>query len=316
MNEGPTITAAIGDKSQLPQERKLVSDWQDGDGVLYYVIGSKYSPMLVVSLYSVRQHYAGPVCLVVGDEAAQEIADLCMADDRLQPLQIVRHDMPKGGGKGLQHANKSRLFELSPFDRTVFLDADTLVVGPFNELLPREGTEEIRLTRYSDWVTTGGKIGGRIERYRDLLPEKVALMRGHEYPAINTGIYGFTKDSIAYFAEHRRLCELHPIFMSDELVAQLIFIDYPHLILDCRWNYSPVYPPKTLPELGNDIRIWHFHGFSHAKIGKADAKGWSIWKPYYERCVAENIACIADWTPGDDKRLRDRLLTRGEQNDR
>lgn len=279
----------------------LVSQFGDGDGVVYMLTGSRPGVQLVVSLMTLRRHYHGPVCLLIGDAEAACIVDRIVAGERLEgfPTECREWNAPVGGGKGLQHANKANLLDLSPFTRTIFLDADTTIHGPFNELLPRAGTEEVRLTQFSEWVSSGHRISGRLEQYRDLLPREVALAQSNTYPAINTGTFGFSTLSRRYFAELKRVCSEKPVFMADELAAQLIFVGYPHCVLDDRWNHSCLYGTR-LGRDESDVRIWHWHGQKHVR---ADS-GKRIWVPLFMEAWDRNISGIREWAPAGDRQLR------------
>lgn len=274
-----------------------LDQWRSGDGVVYMLTGTKHAPMLAVSLLSLRTHYVGPVAIIAGDPSAEPIVRQIASDRRLGDIEVIVWDAPVGGGKGLQHANKVNLIDLSPFDRTVFLDADTMVTGSIVKMLPRAGTEEVRLTQMADWVTTGTIISKRINAWRDVLRSKVSLMSGIAYPAINTGVFGFTKLSTRYFDALKKYVAMQPTFMCDEIVAQLIFVDFPHVIMPHIYNYSCRFSPEVTPV--EDARVIHFHGMKHVKT----TIGLTQWVPLYDEACESNIGCIRDWTPAKDKRL-------------
>jgi hypothetical protein len=213
-------------------------------------------------------------------------------------LELVRWKAPtrrtSGFKSGTQYANKCEMGRLSPFDRSVFLDADTLVVGDISDAFPREGTEEVRLTWFADWWTTDRRIAGRIEPWRSVALREVARALANKMPAINTGVIGFTSMSTKWFDAWREMTLKNVGFICDEIAAQLIFPDHPHCVLDERWNASPVYSVDGdgKPLRHEDIRIWHGHGFKFMKkpIGR------SIWFPVYDKAVAQGIARIDEWT--------------------
>lgn len=290
-------------------------------GVTYMLVGAKHGVQLAISLWSLRSYYDGPVALIVGNDAAQEIAERLCQDPRAQPIEMIRWDAPVGGGKGLQHCNKTHIHRLSPFEEWVFLDCDTLVTGGINQLFPREGTEEIVLTHFANWRSNDDKIKRRTEKYRELVPTLVARSHGNGYPAINTGTFGMSRRSRKYVRSWKRLSHRMPTFMCDELVAQLIFLDFPHRVLDERWNCCPVY---SLPRFGpdterfNDVRIWHGHGwkFIKRKAGREHqpTAGNQIWLPWYDDAVRQNFGGLADWTPGADGKLNRLLQQRAEHH--
>lgn len=207
-----------------------------GDGFAYMLVGDKHAVQLVVSLYSLRSFWRGPVALIVGDDAALNVARLCQLDARLGPVQVVTWEAPRGGGKGLQHANKTYIGELTPFDRTAFLDADTLITGDPTDLFPRADSDEIRLTRFANWLSNERPVWRRVEGYRKLCPTLVDRAQFQPLPAINTGTFGISTRATDYLLTWAHYSRTLPIFMSDELVAQIIFPDFPHTILDERWN--------------------------------------------------------------------------------
>jgi len=270
-------------------------------GVCYMLTGAKHGAQLAVAIYGLRKVYDGPVALISGNDAAHEICDRIRDDPRAGHIDPVQWEAPVGGGKGLQHCNKTRITELMPYDEAVFLDCDTLVVGPFAELWPRTGTEEIVLTQFAQWKSNDRKIKGRTEHWREFAPAQVARMHAHPYPAINTGTFGISKKSTKFVAKWRELTEKRPSFMCDELAAQLLYVEHPHRVLDERWNCSPIFsynrygPPKD-----GDVRVWHGHGWKFI----TRPQGWQIWHPYYEAAVAQGFAKLGDWAPLVDRKLR------------
>lgn len=277
-------------------------------GVVYMLVGAKHGAQLAVAVYALRKLYDGPVALITGNTEADQIADAIALDPRSGPIDRVRWKAPVGGGKGLQHCNKTRVTDLMPYDEAVFLDCDTLVVGPFDELWPRHGTEEVVLTQFANWHSNDRKIKNRTEPWREILPAQVARSQGVKYPAINTGTFGITKKSTRYVEKWRQASEARPSFMCDELVAQLIFPDFPHRVLDERWNCSPIFshhrygPPKDA-----DVRIWHGHGWKFISRPQGNA----IWMPYYHAAVAQQFAQLGEWATTVDKRLRNKVQENG-----
>lgn len=271
-----------------------------GDGFVYMLTGAKHGPQLVVSLASLRDYWSGNVAIIAGDDAAAEVAARCANDGRLGPTHVVCWTAPRGGGKGLQHANKTFLGTLSPFDRTAFLDADTLVTGDPTDLFPDWDNGEVRLSQFSIWKSNERPVKGRVEIYRELAPAAVERAQTQPLPAINTGTLGFSRNSVPFLLAWGQLAQALPRFMSDELVAQIIFPDYPHTILDERWNCSPIFSWKRYaPPQDRDVRIWHGHGWKFI----SRSTGRQIWWPVYLRCLNDNIARLAEWTPGADRRL-------------
>lgn len=270
-------------------------------GVCYMLTGAKHGAQLAVGVYALRLRYHGPVALIAGNEAGERICRLIDEDPRSGDTTVIRWDAPTGGGKGLQHCNKTRLTELMPFQEAVFLDCDTLVVGDFEQLFPRRGTEEVVLTQFADWWSNGRKIKARTEPYREVLPVEVARCQAARYPAINTGTFGISKRSKAYVRRWQEGSQARPKFMCDELVAQVIFPDFPHRVLGEIFNCSPIFSwPRHGPPCDANVRIWHGHGWKFI----TRPQGRAIWMPYYEAAVHHGFARLGEWATEADGKLR------------
>jgi hypothetical protein len=248
------------------------------------------------------KHWDGPIAVVAGDEEARRVVSWLKADNRMDRVDVIHWEAKGKGTKGGQQYNKTLLPDVSPFDNTVFLDTDTLVVGDFTDLFPAENTEQIRITRFADWITTGKKVRKRILGWADVLPSEARLMTRVSYPAINTGTMGWTKKSTKFVKEWQEKTAVHKKFMCDEIVCQLIFYRYPHCVLDDRWNASPPYSYSRLKKTGklSDVRIWHGHGWKFIK----NKNGRKVWMPHYHAAVEDNFGTLAEWAPHHDTKLK------------
>jgi hypothetical protein len=81
-------------------------------------------------------------------------------------------------------------------------------------------------------------------------------------------------------------------FICDEIALQLLLTEYPHYLLDCRYNCSPVYAADT-----DDVRVWHFHGNKHLRGGAA----CEAWLAFFKECARDDVAGLADWIPADHR---------------
>ena len=268
-------------------------------GVLYLLAGKKHWNHFVVSLVSLKNHWDGPVCIACADDEALQMYQW-VKDDGAFP-EVIKVDIRDDfhNRRNGAYLVKTRMIDYSPFDKTVFLDADTLVVGSIEDIFPQGS--EVRLTQFSDWVTTGKKMSKRIDHWKELLPDEVAHMQAHAYPAINTGVLGFSKKSTEFSEKWQEVSEQLVRFMVDELVAQLIYPEFLHTVLSDRYNASPVYSKSPY----DDVRVWHGHG---GKMHKNE-RGRKLWYPVFEAVLGENYANIQEWWtapryPGKDYKLK------------
>jgi len=106
------------------------------NGVVYYVSGMSYLEPLYVSVWSLRQYYTGLVCVFatsdvycIVKEGLEDLVDTQLIADA-QDTDPTRRDKPTV----FQCVNKCFAASQSPFDKTVFLDCDTLIESNIDEL--------------------------------------------------------------------------------------------------------------------------------------------------------------------------------------
>lgn len=265
------------------------------DGVLLWSVGLRHREHFITCLLSLRDHWTHGVAVVVGDRAARDLAESCRARFDLRIIDFDYAALTARHRRNSHYLAKTYLCDKSPFDRTVFVDLDTLTCGDIDPVFPEDG--EIVLTRFAEWTTNAGPhMPGRVGSWANVCPYEAKLMLRKPYPAINTGVFGFDRDCGDFMREWQRTTEKNVVFMADELAAQLMYIHFRNRVLDDRFNWSVVYSKDN-----EDARVRHGHGF---KFFKKD-RGWSYWRPYFARACAENIAGIADWERS--KHLRNRL---------
>ena len=270
-------------------------DWPDDAGVLYLYIGHKHANHLAVSLMSLRDVYDGQVAILTDEATGEFLERYVTTDERLQPIDVVYFPYQQLG-RGSAYNAKTSMGDLSPFQRTVFLDADTLVVGDFSDMIPAANSEEVRFTQFAIWNTHQKTMVGRLNQWKHVLPHQVWLQLKDPIPAINTGVLGFSKLSKPFMDRWHVETAKNIGFICDEIAAQLLYPEYPHLLLDERWNCSPMHSAKRMgPHMGNtDERILHGHGKKFLKVKKPVRTTW--WLPSYKRAIDLNIASIRSWT--------------------
>lgn len=266
-------------------------------GVFFMLHGDKHAAVLATSVWSLRQHYAGPVAIAAGDEAGVRYAELIARDERAGPLTVVPWKF-QGGPRGSAYHAKTFMFDLSPFERTVFLDADTIVVGNFVEghgLYP-DG-EAVKVTQFADWVTSGKRMRGRILPWKDVAPIEVARQAYNPHPAINTGVLAFSRASAPFHKAWREMSARRLGFICDEIACQLMYADYPHEVLSDAYNWSPTYGKTPRAE----VKIIHCHGQGKHVKNPSHAKEWT---PVFADAYKADFAGLRSWAPAGDRHLR------------
>lgn len=298
-------------------------------GVIYQLSGTRHAPVLLVSLATLRRHWEGAVTIMVADPSADKLARKIAAphDADVKEFQALP-------GRNGAYVNKTRLWRFAPYRKCVFLDADTLVVGKIDEVFP-EGVEFVT-TSFGDWTSNGAcPVPKRIKKWQRFAPHLVADQLAQTYPALNTGVFGFsTKPACDAMEAWEQLTQKNPSFMCDEIAAQLLVWKFPHRILDDRFNCSPLFgsaptpgPREAMEAWGDekwarasrerrrhegvirgygDVRVWHAHGRKHLLEPIR-----SLWWPEFERLLEENVAGVREWMPAGDNRLAEFLGKRG-----
>ena len=264
-------------------------------GICYLLSGTKHAARLAVSLYSLRQHYAGPAAIITAERESHAIGETIAGDTRTNVIHLpVQTDDRRG--RNWSYLLKTRIQEFSPFEVTAFLDGDTLVRGPIDELFELPTPTHIVLTRFARWKTTGRRISKRIRSWSDTHPELVeaALAFG---PAVNTGVFSFSKQSAVFQRWYPMCKDGRGHFLLDETAMQLLLPHVPHRMLDDRFNCSVRYSDPDAP----DVRIVHFHGSKHLPPHT------DLWLEYYRQTCLADWGRITQWTPARDRRLKKHL---------
>ncbi len=283
-------------------------------GICYYNHGTKHLARLLVSLYSLRRHYSGPVTVLDTGESGGLVERIAGARGLGADVQTIPHEALR---RNSCYVAKAGLWRHSPYSTTVLLDADTVVArdpaGLFC-LVEASDSGGVVVTRFSDWVTTGSIVRGRIERWRGVrcpadnrgmlkslsADELVEASLEAPHAAINTGVICWAQEARGFLRDWERLtragwrCPL-----TDELAAQNLIRRYRHTLVDDRYNCSPIYGVNKSRAV-----IWHAHGSKHCqRADERGQEGHKIWWPVFAEVWRVNLAGVQQWAPAGDGAL-------------
>lgn len=266
-------------------------------GVTYMLNGRRIWTVATVSLMTLRDHYDGPVCLIIQDEASFEFSRLIVSDDRCGEVNIIQQDA-KLGTRNASYALKPSISRISPFESTVQMDADTAILGDFTAMFP-QGDEQAVVTAFGDWHTQGTIMSGRVRQWMDCARAEAEECLSQPYHAINTGVIGYRVGS-EFTEAWIEMTARRPKFICDEIAVQLLFPAFSQgrcKMYDDRFNWSPLYGATELEH----VRVAHFHGKKHTRD-----KAVPIWIPLWKRAITENWFGIAQWGADGhhDKKLK------------
>ena len=271
-------------------------------GILYFNQGSKCMIRLLVSLYSLRRHYKGAVTLVQSGKAPDWFLDA--ARHMGAKISLVNT-------KGLPPlVYKARMQDITPYDVTMFIDADTLVNAPVDEYFEKIKEHTFCTGAFASWKTTGGTISRRIKKFKSIAAELVpgALQYG---AAVNTGVFGFTKDA-AILPKWKKLTEdawRHQCSrIPDEVACQMLLPEFEHWLAPVEWGVSVKYGTTSL----EDAKIIHYHGRKHVHpFDLCDVWKQVYWQMYHELTLAKPYLHTELRQAHGDRRLTRYLKTIG-----
>jgi hypothetical protein len=284
----------------------------DGTGFLYFSHDTKHAVRLVVSLFSLRKHWDGPVA-IADTYQSRGIVDRILADGRLQVEALVRAPFRQLRRHSCYVA-KSSVWRCTPFARgTIMLDCDTMFVrspAGLVEIVEDERNAPVFVTRFSDWVTTGQLISKRLRQWDrvrcDGLNVRKLLKESLDSPhaAVNTGVVAWRAGELAaaeFLEDWERLAQAGArCSFTDELAAQLLLRKHKHTLLSERFNSSVLFSRERDREV-----IRHHHGSKHLR-----SEDGGLWLKHYEECLSLNIAGIREWTPAGDPALTEWMAAR------
>jgi hypothetical protein len=273
-------------------------------GVIVFNCGHKCLVRMIVFLRSLRKHYQGPVTVFLEGPHEQNLVD--SVRDTFKVDVVYR---PVSPSKSHALLRKIEICKDSPYNLSIVLDTDTIVVGDFTELFEAAKGHDLAICHFAGWDSSGGTISRRIKGYAPLKPEYIdaAVKYG---PAINCGVFAWRKDT-PIFDEWLPIADWGDtvipdgpnkkdrMYIADEVACQLLLPRYDVNVIGTRCNVSVLHDPNT-----PDPRIIHFHGKKHC----IEAQKCSIWIQEFIETLKENCCGIRKMVIEgqclEDKRLR------------
>jgi hypothetical protein len=272
-------------------------------GIIYYNHGSGCAARLVVSLYSLRSVYSDDIAVISDGDESNELCQK-MANDASLGIQVVKPNINVKLGRNHSYLAKCRLHEHTPFDVSLYIDADTIVKGDLTHLIPLAEENEFVVSQFSKWKSNGRMISRRIRDWQHIRPRdiKPALDFG---PAVNTGVMSFVKES-SFMKDWFRIARKgRGFFIPDETSCQLLLHRYPNKVVDWKNNASCRYDDVE----EESVKLIHYHGRKHCRAGDPMPFHGEKWVNLYREVFDKNIAGIQDWSPGGDRHLKRYLKT-------
>jgi len=256
--------------------------------VVYFNKGTKCLVRMALSIASLREvHKDIDVVVYNQGEAHPFLLDVC------ESFRTKIVTLPDSDDKPL--VSKVFMLKYLEHDHVVFLDADTLVLKPLDQLFSWTEEHGMVFVNFEDWFTRGKTIQGRIVGWRGLVKDAFIEQALNYGTAINTGVFGIKKN-------HPMIdvwCDLVPhgakrnLFIPDEISAQILIPSFPHYLAPKEYNRSARYGRRE------GAVVAHYHGRKH--VGKWELS--KVWRNFFW----EQKDKLAITDPLGDKVLADHM---------
>ena len=265
-------------------------------GVIVFNCGTKCLPRLIVCLRSLRKHYSGNLTVFL--EGPHDPRLVSGIRENFKADVVYREKSPSDSRALLR---KIEICRESPYDLTMVLDSDTVVVGDFTEIFEAAKGYDLAIPHFAGWSSSGGTISRRIKGYEPFKPDYIEAAINYG-PAINCGVFAWPKGT-PIFDEWLPIAkwgdDTAHIYIADEVACQLLLPRYNVNVIGTRCNVSVIHDPGT-----PDPRIIHMHGRKHVQ---KELK-CRFWIQEFLEALKENCCGVREMvTTGqclEDKRLR------------
>jgi len=272
-------------------------------GIIMFNRGDRMVVRALVSLYSLRRFYRGPVIFYTEEPCS------CMKEFeeslRYFECNVIRLQ-PKHEMKTL--VRKNSLFSAETnYDYTLWLDSDTVTLGPIDKMFDYliEKDVDFCIPSFCGWRSIGHHISARIKRFEGIAEPRHMQEALKDYPAINTGVLSFRKSAqwsefVKYWTDYADRGANKHIFIPDETMAQILLPNMhewglKYYIAPTDYNVSPLHDHG----LSKEPKLAHFHGDKHV----LDVPTCAVWKKLFKEMCDQNIANINSFLKYADKRL-------------
>ena len=238
-------------------------------GVVYLAFGNAYLAMALTSLVSLRQlHPDMPVCIITN--VCEEPRDILIEQNLSHHL---RWEFVSAGNEANRQF-KTRLDRYTPFEKTVFLDCDTLVFADISDLFYYLEYFDVACVQRTHAQVKPGKGDIKILEDRTV----------SDLPHWNSGVIAFrnTTNAAEFFEEWNKAHNRIGAPVDQVSLVEAVFLSNTRFLsLDKRWNFQGTARNRApsgakivhyTPGLTRDVadRIAHFDQRITAFTGHSD----------------------------------------------
>jgi hypothetical protein len=270
--------------------------------ICFFNFGKSCVLELLVALYTLRKQYSGhiTVCLLKNDKWNEILAP--QLDKFGVNIHWVDIDLTKRNSKCyIKPLLFKYLFENTQYTSVIMCDGDLLFLRPIDSLWQPLEDKGCLLTQFCDWRTNGPIMSGRIKQLNKVLNEEQIKKLCDDYPAINIGVMGFTKDKggKAFRKWSDLTKKVAGIHLADEIAAAVVPPYYDCFIAGAEYNASAKFSNMDTIEYNTVV---HYHGGSQGG-GPEEAeyetrrRSSRLWFATLNSLINSNICKIDEWIP-------------------
>ena len=272
---------------------------QETRGIIMFNRGDSCCVRAIVAMNSIRKFWNGPATFYLETPYPPEFDEAC----KFFNFDIVHND-EKHELKTL--VRKTDMFGNPPYDRTLWLDADMVVIGKIDEMFDMLDEADCVIPHFCGWHSDGKIITKRTGRFKGIAEERHLEKAAKHYPAVNTGILSFRKSEkwqkfVKDWVDLADRGAKKHIFIADEVAFQILYPSADEWGLKIKiaptdFNVSVLHDHDQ----SKDRRVIHFHGKKHV----LDVPLCDIWKKEFSNLMETNTANIRHYAEKyPDKRL-------------
>lgn len=226
-------------------------------GLIYYNVGYKCLVRLAVSISTLVNHFADKITILAGSNGYDE----CEKIAKHFCANIIRADFNEIDGKNVHFLNKCRLDSITPYNKNIFIDSDTIVLRDFYEVFKMLDDHEFIVTQMCKWESNRNPYRKRIEGWKNFLPREIYDTAFDEPKAVNIGFYAWRKGAKIFNNWFGIARKNQNSFIPDEISCQILLPKVPHYVIGSEYNTSCKHEQLT-----ENSKTLHFHGRKHCRI--------------------------------------------------
>jgi hypothetical protein len=274
----------------------------DDQGIIFLNAGTKMLPRLVVSINSLRKHSTSDISILSIDGDGH---DYCQKLCEYFDIKLVTISKTLANRKHYWF-EKARLHLYTPFNTSIFLDSDTVVLRNFDELFDEVKKNDFIASQFAHWKSSGRTIRKRLRQWSSTDHNLVEDTIKRDIPSVNMGLYGFKKSS-ELMKHWFDLTIKHPTAsLPEETTCHLLLTQYKSKIVSNIYNCSCKHDnPRD-----KEVKVVHYHGRKHCRLDESYRLKFngSIWIQHWKDVLDKNICDIQNWYDKCGDRYLNKLM--------